>query len=145
MCDSSVCTDPTVPCSACPLFAPSSGGQTCGFLVADQCDPTEMSDVICDAADLGPGAGATCVSWPQDTTVQSEAGCLNQLPKPADQGYRDMPPWTFATSTTPGSAEECNQLNMQLAAGPTTVSGWYIGNPDESADQFTALAGVQQP
>jgi hypothetical protein len=145
-CDSTTnCPDPQVPCGDCPLFAATSGGQTCGFLNADECDPTEMSDVICDAAALGPGAGATCVAWPQDTSVQSDAGCLVQLPKDADEGLRDMPPWTFATTSTPTSADECNQLNMQLGAGTSTVSGWYIGNPDEGSTQFTGLAGVQQP
>jgi hypothetical protein len=110
------------------------------------CDVTELADVICDAANLGPAAGATCVRWPQDTSVQSEAGCTLVLPNVVDELRRQIPDFTFAGGSLPvASADECVQLDMQLLGGPTTVAGWYVLNPDQTQDQFLALAGVQLP
>ena len=142
-CTQSVCNSESAYCPAGDL------GQTCGFLSAGTCDPTDTSAAICGLAALGEANGALCTHFPDEEPDPNLAGCLNGLPNPDDNFVRFFEPisLSLAASGAPASPAECNALQYELDGGPSQVPGWYIANPYVLPDptQFTALSGVQQP
>jgi hypothetical protein len=130
------CTDKLAPCADCINW--ENLGQTCGNLVANQCDPVEVSGPLTNPTAICNIAGLPITfcedQWPGNGLLLQNSGCFYDLPTPDDNLAR-----LFSDIVTTGTT-------IQLGGGNTAADGYYRANLYDpgSGPQFIALTGVQQ-